>query len=149
MPDSVAISTSNQVELEGGSVDIDSLITGLTVLEQTEPELPPNEASVKIELVPFLEGGETCVPGEEVAARAKRLAANYGRRLARVLVQNQGPLLKEWRRFCIIFTGFKMTDARGDKRVLGLSWNGKKWYIGLRWLDRSFGHHTRLVRIVG
>lgn len=148
MQNSVGVSPSTQTHKEDSNMDVDSLISGLTVLEQAEPDFPSDGANVKVELVPFLENNETCITGDELAKRAKTLKATFGGRLAKVLADNQGSLENEWRRFLIVFTGLIVIDARGDKRVLGLSWNGKNWYLGLRWLDRSFGHHTRLVRIV-
>ena len=122
----------------------------MEILEEAQPDLPKDVASLRLELVPFLGEGETYVDGSELAKRAKDLKIGFARRLSQFLRQSQGTILKDWRRFCLAFPDLVFKDERGDRRILSLNWKEKEqtWQIGLRWLDRRWGHFTRLVRLV-
>ena len=60
----------------------------------------------KLELVPFLNQGETII-GTEMARRAKELRANLGQRHAEFLLEHQAKIPKEFRKYYLVFTGTK------------------------------------------
>ena len=75
-------------ELAASTFKRDMRKEGCTLLEDVEG---PGDISIgNLELVPFLEGGERSINGEELVRRARgKLRANYGQRHAEYLLDHQ------------------------------------------------------------
>ncbi|OHA52037.1 MAG: hypothetical protein A3A97_00615 [Candidatus Terrybacteria bacterium RIFCSPLOWO2_01_FULL_40_23] len=118
--------------------------TGWTLLEDVSE---PSEIAISsLELVTFLNRGESHVSGDTLRNRAKENGANFGQRQAEYLLERQDEIPKEWRDFYLVFPGTVWRDSRGRRRVPSLNWIGGRWFLDFRWLDYDWDSVDRLVR---
>ena len=101
----------------------------------------------KLELVQFLEQGETIIVGTEMARRAKELRANLGQRHAEFLLEHQAKIPKEFRKYYLVFTGTKWRGPDGRLGVAYLYWRGGQWVLYFGWLESDWSSVGRLPRL--
>ena len=116
------------------------------LLEDVKGDIPEGISTLNLELIPFLNEGESSVNGEEMKNRSKDLKANHGQKLAELLLRNQSQIPKEWRQFYLAFPGTVWQSSRGDRNVPYLGWLDGRWYLNFRWLDNDWHSLVRLVR---
>ena len=116
------------------------------LLEDVKGDIPEGASTLNLELIPFLNEGESSVNGEEMKNRSKDLKAHHGQKLAELLLRNQSQIPKEWRQFYLAFPGTVWQSSRGDRNVPYLGWLDGRWYLNFRWLDNDWRSLVRLVR---
>ncbi|TSC81901.1 MAG: hypothetical protein G01um101420_684 [Parcubacteria group bacterium Gr01-1014_20] len=139
------MSTANV--LVSGSSGQELLDPTWEVTKDTEDTSLQDGSNLTLEAVPFLKTGEDCIDGEKLEIRAADLGTPHGKKLVKTLFDNRDKIDPSWRAFCLVFLGTVGKDKASNRRVLSLSWNGKDWYVGFRWLDRKWGSRARLIRI--
>ena len=109
----------------------------------------------RLELVPFHNAGENCVPGAEMLSRAADAKAfpgcqGWGQHAAEQLLERAAELPQEWARDggpMILFPDTILLGGGGDRGVACLVWRGGSWRLGWGWLDLGFGRDCRFVRL--
>ena len=99
------------------------------IKEGTKPKKFP-----KLELVEFLEKGESYINGEEIIKRAVKLKADLNQYHAEYLLEHQDEIPEEWREFCIVFPATVWRHRGGRRYVPCLRWDGDRWYLSFDWL---------------
>lgn len=98
-----------------------------------------------LELVEFLEQGETFISGQELVKRAKKRNALLGQRHAEALLRNQGVIPEEWRNYYLVFPGSVLQDPGSYRGVPCLAWRGDRWCLDFGWLGDDFDSGGRLA----
>ena len=128
--------------LVAGNFKRDMRKEGWTLLENA-----PRRLSSAITGISFLKEGETRINGEEMVRRARfELDADYGQEDAEWLLENQGKISAELRKFYLVFPATVWQALDGDQYVPCLSWGGDQWGLCFSWLDFDFDAFGRLVR---
>lgn len=118
-----------------------------TLLEDVEGDIPEGVSTPNLELVEFLNEGESSVVGEEMKKRSVELNGHHGQKLAELLLRNQVQIPKEWRGKYLAFPGTVWQDPDGSRGVPCLDWSGDRWCLSFRWFDFGWGSDDRLVRL--
>lgn len=100
----------------------------------------------KLELIEFLEKGETLISSKELRKRAVKLKANLGIDDCEYFLNHQDEIPKEFRTKYLVFPGTLLRDSGGRSHVVFLYWSGGRWRLGFYWLGGGFGGNGRLVR---
>ena len=116
------------------------------LLEDVKGDIPEGISTLNLELIPFLNEGESSVNGEEMKNRSKDLKAHHGQKLAELLLRNQSQIPKEWRQFYLAFPGTVWRSPGGGRDVPGLGWVGGRWSLSFLWLGSDWRSVVRLVR---
>ena len=116
------------------------------LLEDIAADIPEGISTLNLELVPFLNDGESSVNGEEMKNRSKNLNAHHGQKLAELLLRNQSQIPKEWRQFYLAFPSTVWRISSGSRFVPCLRWDGGQWSLDFDWLGGGWGSGGRLVR---
>ncbi len=98
-------------------------------------------------LTPFLKDGENSINSEELISRARgKLKANYGQIHAEYLLEHQGEIPEEFRKYYLVFSGTIWRGPDGLRSVPYLCWSGGQWYLDWHWLDLGWYDRDRLLR---
>lgn len=96
-------------------------------------------------LVPFLEGNEVSVLGDEMVERAKRLNANLGEDDAQWILNHQEEIPAELRgNITLVFTAWR--NSSDPRYVTYLHYNNGQWIAYLRKLDYPWHGYDLLVQ---
>jgi len=134
-----------ELDLDGRVFSRDMSKEGWTLLEDEREPWPISIADM--ELVSFLEEGESYVSGEEMIRRSREeLNANLGQRHAEFLLEHQEEIPKEFRECSLIFPRTIWRDRCDCRLVAYLRWCGKRWCLGFGWLGNDFYDSVRLLR---
>lgn len=120
---------------------------GFTVME----DVAPSKFEVKdLELVSFLEDGESYVPGEVMRTRAVTLKANLGLSDAKYTYDHQAEIPPEFRKYYLVFTStlLRRPGRRPGRcpHVAILYWIGGRWALACDWVGLNWYARGRLVR---
>lgn len=125
--------------------DDSSIPEGWQLLEDESIEEP--DGPVTLEVVAVLEGDESCVGGEELLEREKKVGKRAGLRAAKALLRKQRLIPAEWRyRKYLVFTGTVVRSLVGDRLVAVLCWGGYGWFLYYTPLSVFFGSEYPAVR---
>jgi len=109
--------------------------------------IPAITSVADLEPVSFLRDGEARVNGETMATRAKELKVALGQKQAEYLLEHQGEIPEEFRKYYLVFPGTVWLGSDGYRLVPCLDWDGDKWCLSWIWLDVGFwSSDARLVR---
>lgn len=135
---------------EAGSINVDGpfqhdkLKDGWQLLEdQTEPAQISAET---IELALFIEEGEPDLIGEDMVEHVQGIASKLGQRHAEYLIDHQGELPEEFRRYSVIFPGTVWLDNVGNHYVPYIRFRGEEWTIDFGILEGGMDDRDRLIR---
>ena len=101
------------------------------------------DGEVTLELVSFLQEGESC-SGDEMVKRTQDNVV-LGQRHAEELLRNQDKIPEEWREYVLLFPGSVWRGSRDDRRVPYLLWDGDRWCLYFYWLVRGFDSNCRVI----
>lgn len=118
---------------------------GWTLLE----DIPFDGKEFAPEFVEFLKSGESCVNGDTMRLRAKKLNAHTGQRHAEYLLEHQNRIPKELRGRYLVFPDTVWRDSGGRRRVPCLRWDGGEWCLRWGWLEGDWDDGVRLVCLPG
>ncbi len=117
--------------------------TGWEIIE----DVAPTDFKISdLEMVPFLEGGESYINGEVLRQRAVGLKANLGLADAKYFLDHQAEIPVEFQSEYLVFTGTLLRDPDGNLLVAGLSWSGGRWELAFRSLVLVWRGYHRLLR---
>jgi hypothetical protein len=108
------------------------------IQEQTQSS-PKN-----MELVEFLEQGESSITGNELLRRAKELGADGGLKQAQNMLKRQGKIPKEFGPYILVFGKPEIRDGKIGFPCLYLG--DDRWHLHFNWLEHDFNSYYRLVR---
>lgn len=103
------------------------------------------ENEVELQLGEFLKKGETCIQGNAMMERAKDIGLLAGQFHAERLLVERIPV--EWQDYYLVFAGTVWRFHGGSLIVPYLAWDGDRWRLRFRLLDRDFRSNDRLVRL--
>lgn len=122
---------------------------GWTLVEDVKNDIPNGVSILNLELVSFLNEGESSVNGEEMKKRSINLNVHHGQKLAELFLRNQSQIPKEWRQFYLAFPGTVWRDSYRSRRIPCLHWEDDQWVLSFYWLVNGWYSLARLVRFRG
>jgi hypothetical protein len=134
----------------GGSIDAnapfqnDKLTDGWKLLEdQSEPS---QISADTIEMALFIEEGEPDLIGEDMVEHVLAITSKLGQRHAEYLIDHQGIIPEEFRRYSVIFPGTIWTDNVGNHYVPYIKYRQEVWTIDFGIVEGGVDDRDRLAR---
>ena len=134
----------------GGSIDAnapfqnDKLTDGWELLEdQSEPTQISGET---IELALFIEEGEPDLIGEDMVDHVLAITSKLGQRHAEYLIDHQGAIPEEFKRYSVIFPGTVWMDKVGNHYVPYIKYRQEEWSIDFGIVEGGVDDRDRYVR---
>ena len=102
-----------------------------------------------LSLAPFLEKNESYIKGDVMMKRAKAMGedGNAGQHHAERLLEHQGTIPEEWRKYVLVFTGTVWRGSSSRPVVPYLIWDDDWWCLRFIWLGFDFHPKCLLVRL--
>jgi hypothetical protein len=136
----------------GGSIDAtapfanDKTGEGWQMLEdQSEPA---QISADSIEMVLFIEEGQPDLIGEDMVEHVLAIPSRLGQRHAEYLMEHQGMIPEEFRRYSVIFPGTIWTDSVGNHYVPYIKYRQEEWTIDFGIVEGGVDDRDRYVRAI-
>ncbi len=109
-------------------------------------EIVYEPGAVKLDFIELLYPGEQAVNGTEMARRADELCAVLGQKHAEAFMTQYECWAPPVGVLYATFPGTVWEGKSGYLYVPCLGWDGRRWHLSFRWLDRQWHSNDRLSR---
>jgi len=110
-----------------------------------EKDHPDKDGEFTFELVDIFDG-KGFLSGSEFERLANTEKDIGGQRTLEGMLRQANKIPVEYRKFCLVATETVWVDSSGHRRVPCPYWDGSRWCLSFRYLERVFSSYCRLVR---
>jgi hypothetical protein len=134
----------------GGSIDASAPFQNDKTSEgwqlQVDESEPAKISADSIELAIFIEEGQPDLIGEDMVEHLLAIPSKLGQRHAEYLIDHQGVIPEEFRRYSVIFPGTVWTDSVGNHYVPYIKYRQEAWTIDFGIVEGGVDDRDRYVR---